>query len=600
VALFVFITAAVVGLFQLRYEGLIYPGVSAMGIDLGGMSPQDAFLKLSVAISYPNDAIFTFCDGDRCEWQVRAADLGVSIDAAHTANTAYGVGRSSNLLADLGDQLDAWLDGTVVAPRMVYDETRAAEILRSMAAGIDIPMQNAAVEIHRDELRATASTSQVGREVQIDKTLALIREHVLSMTAGEVPLVIEETAPQVWDATDITEEINVLLSAPLRLYIADPRPGDPDAPWIKSRQELAQMIVIEQVPNAGGETAHYEARLDTAAAREYLESIAPSLSATTSDARFIFNDETGQLEVLQDSINGRELNIDATLEAVEAAAFTDNHQVPLVFNEIIPTVHSGATAEELGIAGLVAQATTYFSGSSAVRQTNISVAASQFHGLVVAPGEEFSFNRYLGEVTSDAGYEEGFIIYDGRTVKGVGGGVCQVSTTAFQAAFYAGFPITERYPHGYRVGYYETGEGAGMDATVYEPIVDLKFINDTPYYLLIETYSDASRATLTFKFYSTGMNREVVKEGPFISNITPHGPTIYEENAALASGQRRQVEYAVNGADVTVRRLVYQDEELVRDDTFVSQYLPWQAVIQVAPGEMPGAQLAPEQNQSRE
>jgi vancomycin resistance protein YoaR len=99
---------------------------------------------------------------------------------------------------------------------------------------------------------------------------------------------------------------------------------------------------------------------------------------------------------------------------------------------------------------------------------------------VIAPGEEFSFNRYLGTISETDGYEVGLIIFGGRTIEGVGGGICQVSTTMFQTAFYAGFPVTERWEHGYMVGYYGDGEGQGMDATVYSPIVDLKFINNTP------------------------------------------------------------------------------------------------------------------------
>jgi len=101
----------------------------------------------------------------------------------------------------------------------------------------------------------------------------------------------------------------------------------------------------------------------------------------------------------------------------------------------------------------------------------------------------------MGEVSLNNGYAEELIIYNGQTIQGVGGGVCQVSTTLFRTAFFSGFPIAERHPHAYRVKYYEKESGnrlnnrlAGLDATVYVPLVDLKFINDTPYWLLMETY----------------------------------------------------------------------------------------------------------------
>src|SRR5690606_35176050 len=179
------------------------------------------------------------------------------------------------------------------------------------------------------------------------------------------------------------------------------------------------------------------------------------------------------------------------------------HQVPLVFETLEPAVPSTATAEELGITELIASATTFYAGSSLERRLNVQTAASRFDGLVIPPGAEFSFNEHLGDVSVESGFEQGLIIYNGRTIEGVGGGICQVSTTAFQAAFYAGFPILERWPHGYWVSYYDSGEGKGMDATVYSPLVDFRFLNDLGTYLLIETEADINAATVTFNFYST-------------------------------------------------------------------------------------------------
>ena len=150
------------------------------------------------------------------------------------------------------------------------------------------------------------------------------------------------------------------------------------------------------------------------------------------------------------------------------------------------------TARELGITELVSQGVTYFLGSAATRVKNIATSAGKFHGVIVGPGETFSFDEFLGDVSLDQGYAEALIIFNGRTIKGVGGGVCQVSTTAFRAAYQAGFPIVERWPHAYRVSWYERGFGPGLDATVFAPEVDFKFKNDTPYHLLIETYTSST------------------------------------------------------------------------------------------------------------
>jgi vancomycin resistance protein YoaR len=211
------------------------------------------------------------------------------------------------------------------------------------------------------------------------------------------------------------------------------------------------------------------------------------------------------------------------------------------------------------------------------------VAASKFHGIIIEPGATFSFNQFLGDVSVEEGYEEALIIYDGRTIKGVGGGVCQVSTTALRAAFQAGFPVVERWPHAYRVSWYEKGFGPGLDATVFAPLVDFKFTNDTAFHLLIETYTNVTDGILVFKFYSTSDGRKVTISPPEVSNVTPHGPDIYEPDPTLPPGAMQQVDWAVDGADVIVRRLVERDGQVLYQDSLFTRYQPWQAVFKVGP-----------------
>jgi vancomycin resistance protein YoaR len=263
--------------------------------------------------------------------------------------------------------------------------------------------------------------------------------------------------------------------------------------------------------------------------------------------------------------------------------------VPFVLQEIAPAVPSTATAAELGVTELITETTTWFYGSSDARKHNIARSAANFFGIVIAPGEEFSFNKYLGSVSEDDGYEEGFIIVGGRTINGIGGGVCQVSTTLYQSAFLAGFPITERWEHGYRLQYYDDGEGPGMDATVYSPIVDMMFINNTPHHLLIENYYNEEFEALTFKMYSTGMGREVVKTEPVFENVVP-APEVdtWEYDPDLPPGTVEWIDSAVEGSDVTVNRTVYNaDGEIILDESVKSHYIPYPNVFRYGPGVEP-------------
>jgi vancomycin resistance protein YoaR len=329
--------------------------------------------------------------------------------------------------------------------------------------------------------------------------------------------------------------------------------------------------------------------------------IATQVDRHAENARFYFDDDTHQLVLIQNAKIGRMIDTDANVTAINAALLQGEHNVPLQIIENQPEVTDSSTAQELGITQLVSSETSYFYGSSAERIQNITAASAQFHGLLIAPGETFSMGDAMGDVSLDNGFAEALIIYGGRTIKGVGGGVCQVSTTLFRTVFYGGFPVVERIPHAYRVSYYEqTASGsvdtrlAGLDATVYFPLVDFKFTNDTPYWILMETYMGSS--SLTWKFYSTSDGRSVTWETTGPQNVAQAPKPLFEENSELRAGQIKQVDWAANGADVTVTRTVLKNGAVYFTDVFKTHYQPWQAICQVAPGTEEPEKLAKRNN----
>jgi vancomycin resistance protein YoaR len=266
--------------------------------------------------------------------------------------------------------------------------------------------------------------------------------------------------------------------------------------------------------------------------------------------------------------------------------------VPLVVQETQPAVPETATAKDLGIKGVLPNGvqTSYFRGSHEERIQNITTAAARFDGVLVAPGETFSMGQAMGDVSLDNGFTEALIIYGGKTIKGVGGGVCQVSTTLFRTVFFTGFPVVERVPHAYRVSYYEETSGgfdakyAGLDATVYFPLVDFKFTNDSAYWILMETYVDVGSRSLTWKFYSTYDGRTVQWDTTGPQNTVPAPKALFKVNPDLKPGQITQTDYAANGADVDVSRTVTKDGAVYFQDHFQTHYEAWQAVCEYAPG----------------
>jgi len=260
---------------------------------------------------------------------------------------------------------------------------------------------------------------------------------------------------------------------------------------------------------------------------------------------------------------------------------TDRLQLPVTIIQPAVSMHK---ADTMGFDNLIVEATTYFNGSPEARVHNIDIAAAKFHGVVIPPGEIFSFNQYLGDVTAANGFEESLIIWGDRTDIGIGGGVCQVSTTVFRASLFGGFDIVERWAHGYRVGWYETKSGPGLDATIYVPDVDFRFRNDTDGFLLIQTEVDSVIGAITFRFYGPPTNREIIVGEPEEENITVPGEPTYQEDDSLPQGEVKQIEWEKEGVDVTVTRLVKEAEQTLHNDTFVSHYRPWQAVFLVGTG----------------
>jgi vancomycin resistance protein YoaR len=442
---------------------------------------------------------------------------------------------------------------------------------------------------------------QVGRELKIDATMVYLAGQLQTFSDGEVPLVVQELQPQLLDVSAQADTARQILSQPLTLTVLNAT-GVDSGPYVYNPEIVANLIVAQRVQN--GDQQAVQVVLNPRGLRDLLVPVKTQVDRLASDAKFVFNDQTLQLDVMQESSVGRELDIDASIKAINEAVGRGEHSVSLVVNEAQPRVAATATGQELGITQLIWSETSYFYGSSAARMQNIEAAARQFHGLLVAPGETFSMGAHLGDVSLDNGFAEALIIYGGRTIKGVGGGVCQVSTTLFRAAFNAGFPIVERTPHAYRVSYYEQNASggvdprlAGLDATVYFPLVDFKFTNDSPYWILMETYMGSG--SLTWKFYSTSDGRSVTYDTTGPTNVAPAPSPLFEENPELHKNEMKQVDWAANGADVNVTRTVWKNGAVYFQDTVTTHYEPWQAICQYGPDSKNPEKLADEKSLCR-
>ena len=259
-----------------------------------------------------------------------------------------------------------------------------------------------------------------------------------------------------------------------------------------------------------------------------------------------------------------------------------------------------AEAAALGIQTAIGTATTTFTGSTKDRIDNILVGAKKLNGILVAPNTEFSTVKNLGDVDAAAGYVPELSIIGDQTIPEYGGGLCQIATTLFRSALNTGLPITARQNHSYRVSYYEKDGnnnyiGPGLDATIYDPSPDLRFLNDTGHWILVT--NNISGIRITFTMYGTSDGRTEKIDGPTLLSSVPSGDPIYTPTDKLPVGTTQKTETAHPGGTAIATYTVQYANGTTKQQVFHSVYRPWPARYLVGTGTTTAVdptQLAPQ------
>ena len=578
---FVLVLLGIVG-FQAAYSGRIFPGVTIGGVAVGGLEPEEAKIALSQQLTYPVTGTIIFSDGDQ-SWEYSPMELGFLLDNNTSVDQAFAHGRTS-LIQRLKTQFNTFQNGKDFAPVYVYDQRITTAVLEDLRTFTDLETIEATLSIENGEVIVT--DGQHGREMDVDLTVEALLPYLSTYQNVNVQLPIEAKPAGIVDASEQAAMAREALRENFTIRKPD---GTNEGPWTISKAELAELLVLKRIDDEDNGD-HFDLGLAREPLVEWMTTWAPGLSRDPENARFIFNDDTKELELGRSATIGRAVDAEMTIRRIEEALRNGEHAADIDFEYMDPPVTDDMTGEDLGIVELIHAETSYFYGSSGSRVQNIQAAAAEFQGLLIPPNTTFSMASAMDDITLDNGYAEAWIIYGDQTIKGVGGGVCQVSTTFFRAAFFAGFPIVERHPHAYRVSYYEqiyTGgidpSLTGLDATVYLPLVDFKFTNDSDSWLLVETYVYPGSSAITFKFYGTKQDRNVEWSTTGLTDIVPEPEAIYRYNPDLAEGQIKQVDWGKDGGKVTVFRTVYRDGEYYFDDTFYTNFQEWRDIYEYGP-----------------
>ncbi|MFH0863603.1 MAG: VanW family protein [Candidatus Gottesmanbacteria bacterium] len=331
-------------------------------------------------------------------------------------------------------------------------------------------------------------------------------------------------------------------------------------------------------------------KYDSSVLDKFLDNQSKKIDIPPQEALFQFTD--GKVINFRPSALGQKIDKQQVIK--DFVKYLNPPRSAVIHLTVIPVEPKVRTeqANDLGIKELIGEGKSFFRGSAAARIYNLSLASFRLNGQLIGPGEIFSFNQAVGEVSSETGYQQAYIIREKKTVLDDGGGICQVSTTLFRAALNAGLDIEQRQAHAYRVGYYEQGGfGPGLDATVYAPRIDLKIKNDTANNVLVQTNIDKEKSLLIISLYGTNDGRKVTISKPKIIDQVAPPDDLYQDDPTSLKGQVKQVDFAAWGAKVSFdynvtrpARNVSQSEaggetEVLQDRTFYSNFQPWQAIF---------------------
>ena len=577
----VLIVAAVVAAFIYRsvFTDRIYLGVSVRGVDLGGYTVEEAKAIVHTSFDDYQHQPIALRVGDR-SWQATPQQLGMSVNVDSTVAQAYLLGRAGTTRDQLIEPFLLAQNGAAVTEPVIWvDQGRIRLLLERIAREIEEAPREARLSLKPDQKIAVVA-DRPGQSLDIDLSAERIEAALRSASTGAVDLAIVEVQPVV--SAQLLEEARrqatVMLSGPVVLRLGDKS-------WTWERQKIAAILGIsEELDMDGRRTARVS--IDDKALTAELELLRGELQVKPQNARFDY--AGGRMIPIFAGRPGLMLDVGMAVQMTKEALLREtNREVNLPTRSVRPAI-AAEDGPMLGIRDLIQEASTVYGGTMPERMHNVELAAARLHGVVVPPGQTFSFNETVGEVSYRNGYKKGYGITQSEgeviTIPSEGGGICQVATTLFQSVFWAGLPVVERNWHLYWIPRYGRAPNGitGLDATVdqvfdknynllYE--VDFKFQNNTGNYLLIQTEADEDK--VYFRLYGTNPNWSVIVEEPVIKDEVKANPTpVREPDESLEPGEEIVLEAAHDGFRVVLKRTVMRNDQVINEQTFVSTYKP--------------------------
>ncbi len=586
-ALVLFAVAGALFAVRSAYDDRVYPSIQTAGVQLGGLTHDEARSAIQRRADELAAGTVSFTFGDKT-WAPTLEEIGAKVNVDATLTAAYEFGREP-VAADRLESMARLVRADERVPLAIALDHRTLEgWFDQVDQQLGLPPRDASLTINGSSVGITSEAGGTIVDRGRARTVILGSLSNLQPVAELLPVVAKTPVVRSGDLGPARDQLAQALAKPIKVTFED-------SSWSLAAADLGR-FVTQQVDTTKRGADALSLGLDHNALAAWLEDrFGDQVNRDPVDAKVGWNGE--RVVSLEWSADGITLKPDELAEAVGASFFGDhaNVAVPVIVTK--PTVDSENLAA-LGITTFLAQGDSNYVGSDEARATNIAVGADLLNGTLVPPGGEFSFNHSIGVISKELGYVEGNAFEQGRLGTAVGGGICQVSTTVFRAALRAGVPITEWWPHDYRIGFYEQdGWEPGFDASILQPDEDpfsggdFKFANPTHSWLLVESFVDGARVFVNIYGPDLGYDVRItdVEEGAKI----PIKKDIEIVDHTLPEGTIKHTEAPQEGLEVYFIRDVYsRDGELLFSDPYYTTFHSRGNVYKVSPdmeGKSPAA-----------
>jgi vancomycin resistance protein YoaR len=547
----------------------IFPALTVADVPVGGMPFGTAAAALDARAQAIESSPVAFTYKDRT-WQSTLRDIGVSVDATMALDRAVAFGREGSALNRLRSAAAFVRSGEHLAMPMTLDYRKLDGWFDQIDRDLGVPPHNASYEIQGTNVIIVPEVdgTVVDRDRAQDIILAQLQN--LEPVSAELPVSTKIASVRKENLEPGLSVLQNAMSHPIQVTSGG-------GVWTLPATDISQFLT-QNVSTGTGGAPTLTLSLDRDRLAAWLdEKLGAAVETDPVDAIVGWNGE--RVVSVEPSVDGSTLDADKLAEVVEGRFFGDGGKIEAPLNHTKPTIDSNNLGA-LGITTLLGTGQSNYSGSTDGRAHNVEVGASLLNGTLVPPWGEFSFNGAIGLIDDEKGFVEAQVIDGEKIGKDIGGGICQVSTTVFRAAYLAGLPIDEWWPHRFRIGFYEyDGWEPGLDASILQPTddpstwADFKFENPSDSWMLVEAWSDGTNVVVNL--YGADLGYQVETTGPTWGDkfqMLPPQEVIDDE---LPEGTVTLSQQGTIGEELSQYRVVRdRTGELLWERSFYTKYYP--------------------------